>query len=74
MSQLVVFGSKPNIWAIDKLLPRLKTENLDHLFHESFRKGSEKFFSPCWFPLPFTILPYAIEYKKAYLGFDEICG
>jgi hypothetical protein len=50
LKKIVVFGKKPNIWAIDKLLPpRLKQENLDHLFHESFREGSEKFYSHCAF-------------------------
>jgi hypothetical protein len=46
LTTVVVFGSKPNVWAIDKLLPRLKEENLEHLFNESFHKGGDKFISP----------------------------
>jgi hypothetical protein len=46
LKTIVVFVSKPNAWAIDKLLPRLKEENLDHLFDESLRKGSDTFLSP----------------------------
>jgi hypothetical protein len=47
LKNIVVLGKKPNSWAVDKLLQRLIDEGIDHLFDESFRKGSTKIFSPC---------------------------
>jgi hypothetical protein len=74
LKNIVVFGKKPNIWAVDKFLPRLKTENLAHLFHESFHKGSEKFYSPCRFLCHSQFFLMQLNTKKHTLDLMRYVG